>query len=300
MPETTIDKDATWTTRRLLGWMGDHFKERGIESPRLVGELLLSHVLGCDRMRLYMEADREATPAERQTLRDLVARAARNEPVQYLIGLWRFYGRDFEVDASTLIPRPCTEQVVEQVLAWAGKRPGGARPAIADIGTGTGCIAVTLAAQLPDAEVIATDVVPEALQLAERNATRNNVTIELLEGPALEPLRAGDRPRRVDVICSNPPYISDVAWAEVPPNVKDYEPASALRGGPDGLAVIRPLIESAPAHLAPGGRLVVEIASSLRENVLEIAASVPRLGEPRVLEDHEGLWRVFVADVPSD
>src|SRR5262245_30305238 len=151
----------TWTTRRLLKWMAEHFESKQIDSPRVVAEMLLAHVLGCERMKLYMEADRPASASELTTLRELVARAPKHEPVQYLVGHAWFFGRQCEVNRSTLIPRPCTETLVEHIIQWRRLNPGHAAPLIADIGTGTGCISVSLAAQIADGRVVATDVVPD-------------------------------------------------------------------------------------------------------------------------------------------
>jgi release factor glutamine methyltransferase len=265
-------------------------------------------------------------------LRDLVARAGKHEPVQYLVGRWPFYGREFLVDASTLIPRPCTETLVEEALGWYESRHGTRgdldptsdadglaasgpeqvpatdepprRPAapavpvrIADIGTGTGCIGLTLAAQLPAATVVATDVVPAALDLARRNAERLGVAdrVEFRAGDGLEPL--GDE--RFDLLCSNPPYIADDAWADVAPNVRDYEPETALRGGADGLDVIRRLVAGAGSRLRPDGLLLLEVADVGHERVLELIRAAPGFGAPAAFRDHEGLWRVVTAPSAS-
>ncbi len=290
--------DRPWTTRRLLTWMTGHFTERAVDSPRVVAEVLLSHVIGCERMRLYMEVDRPASPLELQTLRDLVKRAGRHEPAQYLVGEWHFFGRTFEVDRSTLIPRPCTETLIEAVLSWhrtAGV--SGSEPLMADIGTGTGCIAVTLAAQIRDAHLLATDSVVEALELAQRNATRHQVEdrITFKRGSGLEPLEAGPPGRRFAAICSNPPYISDREWDELEPNVREYEPATALRGGPDGLDIVRPLIAGAGRLLKPGGLLAIEIGHHQKEASLALVNETTDLEHGEVLKDMEGFWRVLLA-----
>lgn len=287
----------SWTTRRLLGWLTGHFASKGIDSPRLVAEILLSHVIGCERMRLYMEVDRPATPLELESLRDLVKRASRHEPAQYLVGETWFYGRRFFVDRSTLIPRPSTEALIEHVLQWRRAVPGHANALIADIGTGTGCIAVTLAALIPQARIVATDVSADALALAAENAQQHDVTdrIEFRQGALLEPLEALGL-GRFDVICSNPPYISEPEWEQVAPNVRDYEPASALRGGADGLDVIRPLIAGSGRLLKADGQLVMEIADTQRDAVLELVKATATLTAPMVLKDHEGLWRVLVTE----
>ncbi len=282
--------------------MTEHFTTRQIDSPRVVAEMLLANILGCERLRLYMDVDRPATPDELSRLRDLVAKAAKHEPVQYLVGEAWFFGKQFAVNRSTLIPRPCTETMVEHVLQWHRLNPGHAAPLIADIGTGTGCIGISLAAQIPDARVIATDIIPEALELAKANAQRHKVIdrMEFRLGNTIAPFAPGSAGgavpgARYDVICSNPPYISDQEWNDVPINVKEFEPASALRGGADGLDVIRPLIAEAPALLKVAGMLAIEIADSQRDAILKLAAKNPLLESAAVLKDHEGLWRVLTA-----
>ena len=292
----TVNTPGTWTTRGLLEWITDHLGTRGVDSPRLVAEVLLAEVLGCDRLHLYMEVDRPASPEERAALRQLVVRAAAHEPVQYLVGRWPFYGREFQLGRSTLIPRPATETLVEAAL---DRGRGLATPRITDIGTGTGCIAVSLAAHLAEARVLATDIVPEALALAERNAAAHGVNdrIEFALGPTWAPIdEAGGR---FDLICSNPPYVPDDEWPEVERNVRDYEPATALRGGPDGLDVLRPLVEGAPQRLRPGGHLVLEIPDARRDDLMALVETTAGLTAPEVLKDTDGLWRVLVAEAAA-
>jgi release factor glutamine methyltransferase len=276
--------------------MAGHFEAKGVDSPRVVAEMLLAHLLQCERMRLYMDADRPASAAELAGLRELVARAARHEPVQYLVGHAWFFSRMFEVDRSTLIPRPCTELLVEHVLQWHRLQPGHANPLIADVGTGTGCIGISLAAQIGDARVVATDVVPEALELAHRNAVRHKVVdrLDLRLGSLTDPLREPPGVR-YDAICSNLPYVPDHEWEQVEPNVKMYEPAGALRGGTDGLAFVGPLIGQAADLLKPGGLLALEIAACTKDAVIALAEANPRLCQARAWKDHEGLWRLVTA-----
>jgi release factor glutamine methyltransferase len=293
-------RTEAWTTRKLLKWMTDHFASKEVDSPRVVAEMLLSHVLDCERMRLYMEADRPASAVELATLRSLVQRAANHEPAQYLVGQAWFFGKQFAVDRRTLIPRPSTETLVELVIRWLRLSPGlASSPLIADVGTGTGCIAISLAAAFPGARVVATDVAPEALHLAEANAKTHAVAerIEFQQGSLLAPLRNRMPGAKFGVLASNPPYISDYEWDAVARNVKEHEPASALRGGPDGLDFIRPLIAEAPAVLSPGGLLVIEIADGQRDAVIELAQRTGELANIDVLKDHEGLWRVLTAEL---
>jgi len=277
--------------------MKSYFATKQVDSPQLVAEMLLAHVIGCERMRLYMEVDRPASPLELSTLRELVKRAGEHEPVQYLVGHAWFFGKPFEVNRSTLIPRPSTETLVEHVIDHQRATLGRRTPVIADLGTGTGCIAVTLAMQIPGAHVIATDVVPDAIELAKHNAEQHKVSdrIEFRLGSGIEPLRSGPPGQRFDYICSNPPYISDSEWAALDRNVREYEPATALRGGAEGLDVLRPIIDEAGGLLAEDGQVVLEIGSAQHDLVLDQARAAG-FSNARVLKDHEGLWRVLVAE----
>jgi release factor glutamine methyltransferase len=293
-----------WTTRRLLAWMTEAFTKKGLDSPRLSAELLISHVVGCDRLRLYMDADRPASPLERDTLRDLVARALKNEPVQYLVGEAWFFGLPFKVDRRVLIPRPSTETIIEEVLRHARAEPGfggktGEGVRFADVCTGSGCIAVSLLKQMPKAFAVASDISDAAVELARTSAQRHSVSerVEFLVGDLLAPIREhpGGAGRDLHYLVSNPPYIPDHEWDAVEPNVKDYEPHSALRGGPDGLQFVRPLIDEGPAQLRPGGLLLIEIAAATAEAVLALANASPMLAHARIAKDFEGLPRVLVA-----
>ena len=285
--------DETWTTRRLLDWTAAHLESRGVESPRLSAEMLLAHVLSIPRIRLYMDLDRPASSLERSAFRELVERAAGHEPVQYLMGTAPFFSLMFNVDRRVLIPRPSTETLVEHIIQHARRTPGFANPLIADIGTGSGAIAVSLAKNMPDARIIATDVAAEILELARENAQRHGVAdrVEFRHGNLFEPL-AGER---FAYIVSNPPYISDAEWSQVPANLH-HEPQGALRAGADGLDVLRPLIAGAGERLARPGQFVVEIAASQKQAVLDLAAANPALRHPRVLADHERLPRMLLAD----
>lgn len=279
--------------------MTERFKERSVESPRLIAEMLLTHVLKTERLRLYMEVDRPASPEELALLRDLVAKAMRHEPVQYLVGEGWFFGRPFHVNRSTLIPRPCTEVLVQHVIEWARRRnitqTADMPPLrIADIGTGTGCIAISLLAALPNATCVATDVVPEALELARDNAARHHVAerMDFRLGSLCDPFDSSTE--TFDVIASNPPYIPDDEWDTVGENVKGHEPDTALRAGPDGMNCIRPLLETAAPLLNPGGLLIIELAASRTPLALEIAQAAG-WSQPRILKDHENHPRFLIA-----
>ncbi len=292
---THVTQDP-WTTRRLLAWTHDHFAKKGVDSPRVAAEMLLAHVLGTQRLRLYMDPDRPASDLERAAFRALVERAAAHEPVQYLVGEAPFFSLSFKVNPSVLIPRPSTETIVEHIVQHVRRTPGFTAPLIADVGTGSGAIAIALAKNIPTARVMATDISQEALALAKENAKAqgDNVAqrIDFLHGDLLEPLQG----QRLRFLVSNPPYISDDEWAEVASNVKDYEPVTALRGGVDGLKYLRPLIAQAREYLDTPGQLLLEIAASQKAAVLKLAEETPGLKNAHVLVDHEALPRVLVAD----
>jgi release factor glutamine methyltransferase len=286
---------ARWTTRRLLAWTAEHLEKKGVDSPRLSAEMLLAHVLGIARIKLYMDADRPASELERAAFRDLVERAARHEPVDYLVGPAPFFSMMLKVSPAVLIPRPSTETLVEHVIQHCRRTPGFLAPLIADMGTGSGAIAIALAKHIPNSRVIATDISEDALKIARENAQAQGVLerIDFRQGDLLAPL-AGERVR---YLVSNPPYLSDAEWAEVAPNVKDYEPVGALRGGVDGLQFIRPILEQAHTLLDSPAQIAVEIAASQKDAVLETVNNAAKLTNPQILADHEGLPRVLVADV---
>ncbi|MEM1207808.1 MAG: peptide chain release factor N(5)-glutamine methyltransferase [Planctomycetota bacterium] len=289
-----MKRTDVWTTRALLRWTAEHLERKGVDQPRLSAEMLLAHVLGVERLKLYTDADRPASELERAAFRELVERAAEHEPVDYLVGKSPFFSLMLEVTPATLIPRPSTETLVEHVIQHARRTPGFANPLIADIGTGSGAIAIALARHIDGSRVVATDLSAPALDIARRNAEANGVAdrIDFRKGDLLEPLGA----QRVDYLVSNPPYIPDDEWDDVDRNVKEYEPESALRGGADGLQYVRPLIEAAGATLNQPGHLALEIASSTKAAAVALAESQPALEHVRVLPDHETFPRVLLAD----
>lgn len=289
--------DQAWTTKRLLQWTTVAFEKKGMDSPRVCAEMLLSHVLDQPRLKLYMDPHRPASDLERAAFRALVERALQDEPVDYLVGQAPFFSLLLKVSPTVLIPRPSTETLVEHVLQHHRRTPGFANPRVADVGTGSGAIAVALAKQFAqagsDATVVATDLSEDALSVAAENAEAHGVAdrIDFRQGDLLEPLRG----ERFTYLVSNPPYIPDHEWGAVEPNVKDHEPTQALRGGAEGLDLIRPLIQNAKQHLADPGQLVVEIAACQKEQVIALARE-QGLRHPSVLVDHEKLPRVLVAD----
>lgn len=276
----------------------------------MAAELLLSHVFGCDRLRLYMEIDRPANELERTALRELVSRALDHEPVQYLTGEAWFFGMQLHVDKRVLIPRPASETLVEAVLHHCRSRPGfggktGQGVLIADVCTGSGCLAIALAQNLRDARVVATDISQDAIEVAQANAERFGLSdrIEFICGDLLDAL--ADHPSAghagaLDFLIANPPYIPDDEWTTVPANVKQHEPTLALRGGMDGLALARPILTEGPKLVRPGGLILVEVASSRASEALRIAECAPNVDHADVLQDFEGLDRVVRQTVRAE
>ena len=303
-----------WTSRRLIRWIDSHLTAKGIDAPRVCAEMLVGHVVGAERMQLYMEADRPASATELERLRALVVRASRHEPVQYLVGEAWFWSKRFAVGPATLIPRPATEHLVEEaVLAARNAAANGARPVrMLEIGTGTGCISTCVAAALRgqrrgteptdppvlpiEIQIVATDLVPAALELARANAAAHGATdaIDFRVGSIYEPLTAAEQ-GTFHVLVSNPPYVRDDEWQEMNANVRDHEPRTALAGGVAGMDVLAPLIAGAHNWLVPGGRLVVEIGHRQHDDVRAAAAANAHLGGVDIKMDFEGFWRMLVA-----
>ncbi|MDX2015300.1 MAG: peptide chain release factor N(5)-glutamine methyltransferase [Myxococcaceae bacterium] len=275
-----------WTIRKVLDWTRGHFEKQDIDAPRLTAELLLAHVLATTRVRLFMDLDRPLTKDELATYRALIQRRLSHEPTQYLVGHKEFYGRRFAVDARVLIPRSETELLVEAGLAVLPK-DGPAR--VLDVCTGSGCIAVSIAAERPHASVWACDVSGDALEVANKNAEALAVSsrVTFFQGSLLEPVPAD---ARFDLIVSNPPYIPTKELAGLDAEVR-REPHLALDGGDDGLAVIRPLVAAAAPRLNPGGWLALEIAEDQGARVKAVLEGAG-LREVRVEKDlarHERL-----------
>ena len=235
---------------------------RGVsDSPRIESEILLMHVLGTSRAQLLAHPERTLTSAQVTRYGKLVDDRASGYPLPYLTGKIEFYSLDIEVTPEVLIPRPETEALVDLALE---RRPKTA----VDVGTGSGCIAVALATQLPEAAVYGIDISPAALAVARRNAERHGVgeRVRLIAGDLLD-----RRPGPVDLIVSNPPYVSADEWASLPPSIRDHEPRLALDGGPDGLEVVRRLISQSQGLLKPGGALLIEIGAAQGDAAREAA-----------------------------
>jgi len=274
-----------------------------VPSHTLAAELLLMHSLGRDRTWLYShpEAEMDAPAVEKYFA--LVARRAGGVPTQYLTGTQEFWGLEFEVTPAVLIPRPETEHVIEVVLErLAAQARANAPLHIADVGTGSGCIAVALAHELPHAEIDATDISPGALEVAQRNAARHNVSArvhfrecDLLNAFPQGPRDADRREVRFDAIVSNPPYIRRGDAESLPLDVRGHEPEIALFAGDDGLGVYRPLISQAAQLLLPGGLLALELGYDSLPGVRALLDESAAWRDIRVTPNLAGISRVISA-----
>jgi len=249
-------KPQAWTILELLRWTTQHFSHLGIETPRLDAECLLASALGVDRMRLYLDFDKPASPAERDAYRELVRRRADERvPVAQLIGVKEFWSLPLLVTADVLSPRPDTETLVAAALDRLPERDTEAR--ILDIGTGSGAVALAIASERPRARITATDVSPAALKVAERNARKLGLEerIEFAEGSLFGPVLG----RRFELVVSNPPYLAESERSQLAPELA-HEPDVALFAGQDGLAILRDLVAGCSAFLAPNGGFALELA----------------------------------------
>jgi release factor glutamine methyltransferase len=290
MPET-----EAWTIGRLLQWTTDYLKQRGADSPRLDAEVLLAHALGCQRIQLYTAFGDEPAEDVRKAFRELVRRRAEGTPVAYLVGRREFYSLSFRVTPDVLIPRPETEFLVIRLLDLAElQSPAGEAWQIADVGTGSGIIAVCAAKRLENCRVTALDVSPAALEVARSNAAEHGVEsrIEFIESDLLS---ATPAERRFDFIVSNPPYIAEHEMAGLSRDVRDYEPRGALVAGPKGTEIIERLIPQAAERLAPGGWLLIEISPQIDAAVRALISADGRFEPHPTIKDLAGHARVVQA-----
>lgn len=276
------------TPRDALTRARQRIEDLGSDEAALEAELLLMHALGIDRTRLYARLQEPLDAGDDDAFEALLQRRLAHEPVAYITGHREFFGLDFEVSHAALIPRPETETMVELALAFA--REHGGDVTIADIGTGAGTIAISLARELANARIITTDVSQKALELARRNAKRLGVSerIDFRPGDLLSPLESP-----VDILAANLPYVTTGQWQAMPPEIREHEPRSALDGGADGLDAIRRLLSDAPGYLAANGALFCEIGDWQGKAVRDLAAKAFPHARIQVHPDLAGRDRVL-------
>ena len=282
--------EETWTVNRLLAWTRDFFKKKGIEKPLLEAEILLAHAMNIKRIELYTAFETEPTEAQRTIFRDFVKRRGNGEPAAYLTGFREFYSLPFKVDCNVLIPRPETEDLVLQTLDKLQTYPEGYALVIVDVGTGSGIIAVALAKHLPkhlaSTKIIAVDISSEALNLARSNAERNGVAdrIEFRQSDLLENVS-----ETLDVVVSNPPYISQSEYDMLPADIKGFEPKAALLAGAGGAEVIARLIPQAAERLRPEGHFLTEVSPMIADSIVKLLTG---WGNVQIFSDSAGRRRI--------
>jgi len=283
--------EETWTILKVLQWTTGYFSRKGIDQPRANAEVLLAHVLGTDRIQLYLHFDRPLSAAELASYRELVRRRADREPTQYITQKQEFWSLEFEVNPFVLIPRPETELLLEKALELMGDFSG---KRILDLATGSGAIAVSLAHERSAARIIATDKSCEALQVAKRNAVRHHVQ-DRVHLAAMD-LFSGFSPARTsfDLILSNPPYIGEVEFATLAPEVVCHEPQAALRGGgAQGLDTILRILREVPPFMKPGSMLLMEIGHDQAKLLDEEFKGSPWIEGYEFIKDYSGFMRVL-------
>lgn len=279
------------TLLALLARAAEYFSAQGIDEARLQAEMLLAHVLGIQRLDLYLQFDRPLTAAEREAFRGLVRRRLGGEPLQYIVGETDFMDLRLRVNPSVLIPRPETEFLVELALEAAAMRPAG-ELSVLDIGTGSGCIALAIARKIPAAKVLAIDISEDALSVARFNAVRLGIaTVDFQRRDILAPWTPQ---RTFDLILANPPYVSGGEFEQIQREIREHEPRVAVTDDGDGLLFIRRIVELAPGLLSPGGELFMEIGYGQGKAVEELIGR-SGLETRRIHPDFAGIARVVRA-----
>jgi len=291
-----VDIGALATVRQLLRRGTEFLSGVGVQSAHLDAELLLSHLLGWSREKLWLKDEAFLEATQIQLFELALRRRARREPVAYITGAKEFWSLDFVVSPEVLVPRPETELLVEIAFGWIRSlEVSGSKLRILDLGTGSGAIAVSLLRERNDAEVWATDLSGEALEIARVNAARHGVEekIHLLQGDLFEPLRS--RRGWFHMILSNPPYVRRNEIQNLPPEVRDWEPRPALDGGVDGLDRYRRIIWEGHLYLANGGMIALEIGADMADEVCQLFSGVGCYSRGSVYRDYSGRDRVIVA-----
>lgn len=291
MPDTP---EQTWTIKQLLDWTSDFFSKSTIGNARLEAEVLLAEALDCQRIQLYTRFDEQPPAQQLIEFRDWVKRRAAGEPVAYLAGHREFYSLRFQVDSNVLIPRPETEHLVVAAVEFA-KNLNSDPIRIIDVGTGSGCIAVTLATLIENCKIAATDISEPALEIAKSNAAHHAVDSKMhfFAGDLLDALPLGSNP--VHLIVSNPPYIGKLEISTVDDQVKNHEPNIALFSGDHGTEIIQRLVNDAAQFLLPQGALMFETSPIIMDRCVDLVRNNQAYSEVRVMKDYSGHDRIVVA-----
>ena len=284
-----------WTIQKLLNWVTEYFTDKSIDSPRLAAELLLSHVLAMKRLELYTKFDKPVAKQQLDQLHDLVKRAGQNEPIAYIVGKTEFYSLELDVTPDCMIPRPETELLVERAVEFLRVRTG--KQFVCDLCAGSGCIAIAIATNFPDVDIIATDISDGALNVAAKNIEKHRLgdRIKLLRGDLFDPIMPQLDVTKFDLIVCNPPYVSAAEFEKLGKNVKDYEPKSALYAGDDGLDIYRRIIEKADAFLKLDAALMLEVGYRQGQAVRGLLEQADYFSKITIEKDHHDNDRIVVA-----
>ncbi len=286
-----------WTIKELLEVTAGYLKEKEIESPRLSAEILLAHQLDVQRMDLYLNFDKPLNESEISGYRSLIRRRIKREPTQYITGVQEFWSLEFIVGPQTLIPRPESELLIEQAIKLLNAEPRLKDKSftLLDLGTGSGALAISMAKEMSQARIGAADISAEALGLAKLNAKKHGVSdrIEFHQGDLWEPIRA--QGATFDIILSNPPYVSDKEYDALPPEVRDYEPRTALDGHEGGMHYIERIIAEGNEFMNPKGWLLLEMAPGQTEKALGLIGQNKSYDEKYRVKDYSHHYRVVAA-----
>ena len=300
--------EKNWTIKETLSWAEEYLQSHGVPDCKAEAEYLLSHLLNCKRSGLYLNHDKAIAIDEFQRFMGWLNRRIAREPSQYIIGEQEFWGLEFKITRDVLIPRPETEILVEEAVktiydlrftiydcSFENRKPKIENPVLLDLCTGSGCIAITLAKEIPQSTVYAVDVSEKAMDVARENAERHGVAdkIHFLKGDLFEPLNGVDI--TFDLIVSNPPYISKKTMKELQPEIRDYEPQTALCGGDDGLDFYRRIIAEAPNYLTKRGHLILEMGYGQAEEIKKLIKQNKTFEHIDIKKDFAGIDRVIKA-----
>lgn len=292
MVRELLKESGEWTVRRVLEWTAGYFRRGGIQAARFEAETLLAHALKTERLKLYLQPQRPLSAEERARFRELVQKRRAGTPLAYLLGTVEFLDATLKVNEAVLIPRPETEELVEQILRDLSPDLGCEDFRVLDLGTGSGAIAIAIARQWPGASVLAVDVSLRALMLAHQNARLNGVAerVAFACSDWFSALRG-----LFHLIVSNPPYIPTERLVTLPGEVRAHEPREALDGGPQGLREIERIVRQAPGFLHPGGRLYLEIGADQAEETRALFEETAAFSRIEILSDLAGKERIVRA-----
>jgi release factor glutamine methyltransferase len=258
-----------WTIGRLLTWTSDYLSEHDSDSPRLDAEILLGHILGLERINLYVNINDEPSDEQKARFRELIKQRAAGAPVAYLVEEKEFFSIPLRVTPAVLIPRPETELLVLGAVDFARSRSSDTPLELCDVGTGSGAVSIAIAKNVKECSVTAVDISLDALAVAKFNVAKHGLEdrIELIESDVMESIAPE---RTFDLVVSNPPYVTEAEMKELPVDVGGYEPHTALSGGKDGLDVIRRLISQSEKRLRPGGELLFELSPMIHDVAIRL------------------------------